>query len=54
MYPIVEKFKQESSGCCIKDSYKILHKIGSGSTSHIKKVKHRDTGKYFAVKILNK
>lgn len=53
MFNINEEYKQNSE-ISIKDEYRILDKIGSGFTSTVKKVKHRETGKCFAVKIFKR
>ena len=53
MFPLNEKFLQNIAGN-IKDKYKILTKLGSGLTSTVKKIKERDSGKMFAVKIFKK
>ena len=53
MFPVNSSFMQNTTEN-IKDKYKILNKIGSGLTSTVKKIKQRDTGKMFAVKIFKK
>ena len=38
----------------IKETYKILDQLGKGSFAFVRKAKHRETGEYFAIKILSK
>ena len=53
MFPISKEFTQNTTGN-IKDKYKILSKLGSGLTSTVKKIKERESGEMFAVKIFKK
>lgn len=53
MFPLNSSFQQNSAES-IKDKYKILNKIGSGLTSTVKKIKQRESGEMFAVKIFKK
>jgi len=38
----------------IKETYKILETLGQGSFASVRKIRHKQTGEYFAVKILKK
>jgi len=38
----------------IRDIYKIEQNIGKGAFAHVKRVKHRETGHRFAVKVYKK
>ena len=53
MFPLNIAFQQNTTES-IKDKYKILNKIGSGHTSTVKKIKQRDSGEIFAVKVFKK